>query len=157
MDDSVERLYDAVIATREGAGFSPRTRRLFDKGRPFIAKKLAEEAVEVALDATVGNRAAVICESADLIYNLVVLWADAGVSPDDVWAEMRRREELLGMAEKLPKAGRDLAASLPGDAHTEPVTALSRALAGGLAEDEPVPELTRAPDHPLPPLRPRRG
>ncbi|MBS7537875.1 phosphoribosyl-ATP diphosphatase [Ancylobacter lacus] len=153
MVDSVERLYDAVIATREGAGFSPRTRRLFDKGRPFIAKKLAEEAVEVALDATVGNRAAVICESADLIYNLVVLWADAGVSPDDVWAEMRRREELLGMAEKLPKAVRDPAGAAVPSAD-EP--AVARAFAGGLAEVEP-PELHRAPDHPLPPLRPRRG
>ena len=46
---------------------------------------------------------AVIRESADLLYNLTVLWASAGVRPADVWREMERREELLGIAEKLPK------------------------------------------------------
>jgi phosphoribosyl-ATP pyrophosphohydrolase len=43
-------------------------------------------------------------ESADLLYNLTVLWASAGVRPDDVWREMERREHLLGIAEKLPKS-----------------------------------------------------
>ncbi len=68
-----------------------------------MAKKLAEEAVEVAIDAMHGSRDAVVRESADLLYNLVVLWVSAGVRPDDVWAEMKRRERLLGIAEKLPK------------------------------------------------------
>ncbi len=70
-----------------------------------MAKKLAEEAVEVVIDAMNGRNDAVVKESADLIYNLVVLWAAAGVRPDDVWAEMARREELMGIAEKLPKKG----------------------------------------------------
>ena len=42
-------------------------------------------------------------ESADLLYNLVVLWVASGVHPKDVWVEMERRERLLGIAEKLPK------------------------------------------------------
>jgi phosphoribosyl-ATP pyrophosphohydrolase len=46
----------------------------------------------------------VVRESADLLYNLTVLWASAGVKPEDVWREMERRERLLGIAEKLPKA-----------------------------------------------------
>jgi phosphoribosyl-ATP pyrophosphohydrolase len=46
---------------------------------------------------------AVVMESADLIYNLVVLWVHAGVRPEDVWAEMRRRELMFGIAEKVPK------------------------------------------------------
>ncbi|HEY9211399.1 MAG TPA: phosphoribosyl-ATP diphosphatase [Ancylobacter sp.] len=103
MTDSIRRLHEAVVATRKGANPSPRTARLFAKGRPFIAKKVAEEAVEVALDGVMGDAPAVVRESADLLYNLVVLWVDLGVSPEDVWAEMRRREQLLGMAEKLPK------------------------------------------------------
>lgn len=103
MTDSIRRLHDAVAATRKGANPSPRTSRLFAKGRPFIAKKVAEEAVEVALDGVMGDAPAVVRESADLLYNLVVLWVDLGIAPDDVWAEMRRREQLLGMAEKLPK------------------------------------------------------
>ena len=103
MTDSIRRLHEAVVATRRGSNPSPRTARLFAKGRPFIAKKVAEEAVEVALDGVMGNASAVVRESADLLYNLVVLWVDLGVSPEDVWTEMHRREQLLGMAEKLPK------------------------------------------------------
>ncbi len=68
-----------------------------------MGKKLVEEAVEVVIDAMHGDREAVIKESADLIYNLVVLWISAGIRPDDVWKEMDRRERLLGMAEKVPK------------------------------------------------------
>jgi phosphoribosyl-ATP pyrophosphohydrolase len=45
----------------------------------------------------------VVRESADLLYNLVVLWVHAGVKPDQVWAEMRRRELMFGIAEKVPK------------------------------------------------------
>jgi phosphoribosyl-ATP pyrophosphohydrolase len=69
-----------------------------------MAKKLAEEAIEVVIDAVSGNTDAVVRESADLLYNLTVLWASAGVRPDDVWGEMQRREHLLGIAEKLPKS-----------------------------------------------------
>lgn len=117
MADSIRRLYDGVVATREGRNRSPRTRRLFGKGRSFIAKKVAEEGVEVALEAVVDDSSAVIRESADLLYNLVVLWADAGIAPEDIWAEMKRREQLMGMAEKLPKRakpvdGRQFALSL---------------------------------------------
>jgi phosphoribosyl-ATP pyrophosphohydrolase len=68
-----------------------------------MAKKLAEEAVEVVIDAMQGRPDAVVRESADLLYNLVVLWAHSGVRPDEVWAEMRRRELMFGIAEKLPK------------------------------------------------------
>jgi phosphoribosyl-ATP pyrophosphohydrolase len=45
----------------------------------------------------------VIKESADLMYNLVALWVEAGIEPRQVWAEMDRRERLFGIAEKLPK------------------------------------------------------
>lgn len=69
-----------------------------------MAKKLAEEAVEVVIDAMHGQTEAVVSESADLLYNLVVLWVHAGVHPNDVWAEMNRRERLYGIAEKVPKA-----------------------------------------------------
>jgi phosphoribosyl-ATP pyrophosphohydrolase len=74
-------------------------------GRAKAAKKLAEEAVEVVIDALEGNNAALIKESADLIYNLAALWVVAGVEPREVWAEMERRERLFGIAEKLLKDG----------------------------------------------------
>ena len=48
-----------------------------------------------------------IKESADLIYNLVVIWVSSGIQPKEVWKEMERRERLLGIAEKLPKDNGD--------------------------------------------------
>jgi phosphoribosyl-ATP pyrophosphohydrolase len=101
MADSLDRLYEAVLAARNGDPVTSRTARLLRSGRAKMAKKLAEEAVEVVIDAMAGNTDAVIRESADLIYNLVVLWVSSGVEPKDVWAEMTRR---LGIAEKLPKS-----------------------------------------------------
>lgn len=103
MSDSLDRLYQAVLAARTADPASSRTARLLRAGRSKMAKKLAEEAVEVVIDAMHGDCDAVVRESADLLYNLVVLWVASGVRPDDVWSEMERRERLLGIAEKLPK------------------------------------------------------
>jgi phosphoribosyl-ATP pyrophosphohydrolase len=89
-----------------------------------MAKKLAEEAIEVVIDAVNGNTPAVVRESADLLYNLTVLWASAGVRPEDVWREMERREHLLGIAEKLPKSVVKLAKAVPAPAVRRRIVAL---------------------------------
>ena len=104
MSDSLERLYQAVIAAKDLDPATSRTARLFQRGPAKMAKKLAEEAIEVVIDAVNGKTDAVVRESADLLYNLTVLWAAAGVKPEDVWREMERRELMLGIAEKLPKS-----------------------------------------------------
>jgi phosphoribosyl-ATP pyrophosphohydrolase len=104
MSDSLERLYLAVLAARDLDPETSRTARLFQRGPAKMAKKLAEEAIEVVIDAVHGDNEAVIRESADLLYNLTVLWASVGVRPEDVWREMARREDMLGIAEKLPKS-----------------------------------------------------
>jgi phosphoribosyl-ATP pyrophosphohydrolase len=104
MSDSLDRLYEAVLTARKADPAVSRTARLLRAGRAKMAKKLAEEAIEVAIDALDGHADAVIKESADLMYNLVVLWVEAGVDPKDVWGEMTRRERLFGIAEKLPKS-----------------------------------------------------
>jgi phosphoribosyl-ATP pyrophosphohydrolase len=103
MNDSIQRLHAAVLAARTADPATSRTARLLGSGRSKIAKKLAEEAVEVVIDAMQNDNPAVIRESADLLYNLVVLWVSAGIDPSEVWAEMKRRERMLGIAEKLPK------------------------------------------------------
>src|SRR5918992_769239 len=103
MADSIDRLFAAVQDLKKGDPARSRTARLIRAGRSKIAKKLGEEAVEVVIDAMHGDRDAVVKESADLLYHLVVLWVSAGVRPEDVWSEMKRRERLLGIAEKLPK------------------------------------------------------
>ena len=104
MTDSLDRLYDAVLETKGADPATSRTARLLNSGRAKMAKKLAEEAVEVVIDAIHGGREAIVRESADLLYNLVVLWVASGIQPKDVWKEMDRRERLFGIAEKLIKA-----------------------------------------------------
>jgi phosphoribosyl-ATP pyrophosphohydrolase len=103
MSDSLDRLYQAVLAARTADPTISRTARLLRAGKGKMAKKLAEEAVEVVIDAMHGHTDAVVRESADLVYNLVVLWVSTGIHPKDVWAEMDRRERLFGIAEKVPK------------------------------------------------------
>ncbi len=112
MVDSISRLHAAVLAARSRDPAFSRTAKLVGEGMPKMAKKLAEEAVEVGLEAVQGERDNTILESADLIYNLVVLWSEIGIAPDDVWREIDRREQLYGIAEKLPK-GRDARPARP--------------------------------------------
>src|SRR3979490_2727542 len=129
MSDSLERLYLAVDAPKDLDPAISRTARLLQRGPAKMAKKLAEEAMEVVIDAVNGNSDAVIRESADLLYNLTVLWASAGVQPEDVWREMERREHLLGIAEKLPKSAVKMAKAPPPRVARRPIVALeSRAL-----------------------------
>ena len=109
MTDSVDRLYEQVIAAKDADPSVSRTARLLRAGRGKMAKKLAEEAVEVVIDAMSGEREAVVRESADLLYNLTVLWVSAGIHPDEVWKEMARRERLFGIAEKNGFRGRYVA------------------------------------------------
>src|SRR5437868_13691781 len=124
MSDSLQRLYDAVMAAKDLDPATSRTARLFQRGPAKMAKKLAEEAIEVVIDAVNGKADAVVRESADLLYNLTVLWASAGVRPEDVWREMERREHLLGIAEKLPKTTVKMTKVSPARIARRPIVAL---------------------------------
>jgi phosphoribosyl-ATP pyrophosphohydrolase len=124
MSDSIDRLYRAVLAAKDLDPATSRTARLFQRGPAKMAKKLAEEAIEVVIDAVHGNADAVVRESADLLYNLTVLWASAGVRPEDVWQEMVRRERLLGIAEKLPKSDLKLPKAASPRITRRPIVAL---------------------------------
>jgi phosphoribosyl-ATP pyrophosphohydrolase len=120
MTDSIDRLHEAVLAARQLDPAASRTARLLQAGRSKVAKKFGEEAFEVVIDALNGSREALVRESADLLYHLVVLWVATGVSPRDVWKETDRREGLFGIAEKLHKehkARRKLASGLLRRAH----------------------------------------
>jgi phosphoribosyl-ATP pyrophosphohydrolase len=129
MSDSLERLYLAVLAAKDLDPATSRTARLYQRGSAKMAKKLAEEAIEVAIDAVNGDSEAVVRESADLLYNLTVLWAAAGIRPADIWREMERREDLLGMAEKMPKSTVKMPKVVPPRVARRPIVALeSRSL-----------------------------
>jgi len=101
VDDTVlERLYRAILDRRGADPDTSRTAKLFQQGHKKIAQKLGEEAVEAALEGVLGDRDKLIAESADVLYHLLVLWAACDVRPADVWAELKRREGISGIAEK---------------------------------------------------------
>ncbi len=104
MDTPIERLHAALLRLSGDRDSFPRTAKLLHGGKTRIAQKLGEEAIEVALETVKGDRSAVVSESADLLYQLVVLWTAMGIWPAEVWEEMDRRERAIGIAEKLPKA-----------------------------------------------------
>ena len=110
----IGRLYDALDRVSERD--NPRTAHLLACGRSKIAQKLIEEAGEIALEAVRHRSRSVVRESADLLYHLVVLWHECGITPDEIWAEMRWRADKLGIAEKLPKSsGRHASAAECGE------------------------------------------
>lgn len=103
----LERLFE-VIESRKGA--DPKasyTAKLFEKGRGEIAGKLGEEAIETVIALLSETPGRVVSESADLLYHLLVVWAEAGVRPEDVWAELERREGTSGLDEKAGRSRAD--------------------------------------------------
>jgi phosphoribosyl-ATP pyrophosphohydrolase len=83
----------AVIQERRNADpESSYTAKLFAKGRPKIAQKVGEEAVETVIAALVQDKDALAAESADLLYHLLVLWADVGLDPNDVAKVLETRK-----------------------------------------------------------------
>ena len=103
-EQALDRLFAVIESRRTADPEVSHTAKLFQKGRKKIAQKLGEEAIEVVIDAVRGDRERVIAESADLMYHLLVLWADAGIAPAEVWAELARREGISGIAEKRARA-----------------------------------------------------
>lgn len=82
----------AVIADRHAnPDAKSYTCQLFARGTAKIAQKVGEEAVETVIEAMRGDTEKLAEESADLLYHLLVLWQDAGVSPQDVYAVLARR------------------------------------------------------------------
>ena len=102
---ALDRLWRAINARHGGDPETSYTARLFLRGRVKIAQKLGEEAVEAVIEGVRGDRAALVGESADLLYHLLVLWADAGIAPTDVAAELARREGRSGLDEKRGRTG----------------------------------------------------
>ncbi len=74
------------------------------KGRAKIAQKVGEEAVETVIAAVSDDRAGLVGEATDLVFHLTVLLHHAGLSLDDVRAELARREGVSGLLEKAGRA-----------------------------------------------------
>ncbi len=101
--DPFDHLLATVIARRTGDPAASYVARLTMKGRAKIAQKLGEEAVETVIAAVQGDRAAIVGEATDLIFHLAVLLADAGLTFDDLRAELARREGVSGLDEKAAR------------------------------------------------------
>ena len=104
--DPDARVLDQLFAVIEARKGSPAetsyTAKLLLAGAPKIARKVGEEAVEVVV-AALSEPGRLAAESADLLYHLLVLWADAGLRPEDVWAELERRKGTSGLTEKASR------------------------------------------------------
>ena len=100
----LDRLFAVVESRRDADPTISHSARLLSRGPAKVAQKFGEEAVECLIEAVAGNRDALIAESADVLYHLLVLWVSSGVTPADVWAELIRREGISGIAEKAARA-----------------------------------------------------
>ena len=96
----IDRLFEVIEQRRHADPATSHTAKLFAKGTRKIAQKVGEEAVELVIEAVRGKRERIIEESADLMYHLLVLWADAHLRPGEIWDELIRREGISGVAEK---------------------------------------------------------
>ena len=101
--ETLDRLYKAILERRGADPETSYTAKLFYRGRAKIAQKLGEEAVETVIEAITGDREKLAEESADLLYHLLVLWADAGLKPKDVYDVLAGREGISGIAEKASR------------------------------------------------------
>lgn len=102
---ALDRLAAIVAIRSTAAPETSYTAKLLADGPGQCAKKVGEEAIEVALAGSVCDGAALTSEAADLIYHLLVLLKSAGVEPEDVGAELLRREGVSGLDEKASRRG----------------------------------------------------
>ena len=106
----LDRLWDVVMGRRSADPTISHSARLLSRGPAKVAQKFGEEAVECLIEAVRGDHDAVVAESADVLYHLVVVWVSTGVAPEEVWAELMRREGVSGITEKASRAQTGMAA-----------------------------------------------
>ena len=99
----IDRLFAAIDARKGADPAQSYTAKLLNEGREKCAKKFGEEAIEVTIAAVGSDRAALMAESADVLYHLLVVWAANGVKPDDVYGVLAARESQSGLAEKAAR------------------------------------------------------
>jgi len=100
LGDALARLWQTIEVRRGASPDSSYTAKLLAAGPVGVARKFGEESLEAIIEAVKGDSAALTRESADVLYHLLVLWAAAGLSPDNIAAELTRREGVSGLEEK---------------------------------------------------------
>ena len=97
--DILAQLAAVIAARRGGDPDKSYVARLFHKGLDSMLKKVGEEATEVVIAAKGGEPAQIVYEMADLWFHSLVVLAQFDLGPEDVLAELRRREGLSGLQE----------------------------------------------------------
>ena len=106
IDPSIlHRLADTLEARKRADPASSYVAGLFARGQDAILKKVAEEAAETLMASKDGDKLHIVREIADLWFHTLVLLSFHGLTPDDVLAELRRREGISGIDEKAARAG----------------------------------------------------
>jgi phosphoribosyl-ATP pyrophosphohydrolase len=101
---TLEQLNERVLARAKADPNESYTAKLLRDGVERCAKKLGEEAVEAAIAATMKDKKAVVTESADVIYHLLVLLRASDVTLDEVMASLERRTVQTGLEEKASRS-----------------------------------------------------
>jgi len=105
-EDVLDRLIATIQANRLGDPQTSYVAKLTARGREKIVQKLGEEAVETVIAGMKDTRGEIVSESADLLFHLCILLVDAGLTLEDVRAELVRREGVSGLDEKAKRASR---------------------------------------------------
>jgi phosphoribosyl-ATP pyrophosphohydrolase/phosphoribosyl-AMP cyclohydrolase len=99
----LERLAEIVASRRSATATTSYTKSLFDAGRPKILAKIAEEHAELAAELDHGTDEAIVHETADLIFHVVVGLTARDVAIERVFAELARRFGTSGHVEKASR------------------------------------------------------
>jgi phosphoribosyl-ATP pyrophosphohydrolase len=103
MSDIIKDLFDTIQSRKGADPESSYSAALLSKGTAKIAQKVGEEAVETCIEALQGNKDKIAAESADLLYHLLVLWVDQGLTPEDIYAVLQKRQGTSGHDEKASR------------------------------------------------------
>jgi phosphoribosyl-ATP pyrophosphohydrolase len=99
-DIVLDSLYNIIKSRKGGDPNTSYTAKLFERGTKKIAQKVGEEATEAVIAAVSRDKKELIAESADLLFHLMILWADQNVTPNEVLAELTQRKGVSGIDEK---------------------------------------------------------
>jgi phosphoribosyl-ATP pyrophosphohydrolase len=99
-EEVLQRLGEVIAARKRGDPSASYVAGLLAKGQDAILKKVAEEAAETVLASKGGDKIHIVKETADLWFHSLVLLAWHDLAPEDVLAELRRREGVSGIDEK---------------------------------------------------------
>lgn len=96
MNDVLKSLYDTVVDRKENPAEGSYTCYLFEKGLDKILKKCGEECSEVIIAAKNGEKNEVIYEVSDLLYHLMVMLVNEGITVEEITAELYKRSGKTG-------------------------------------------------------------